>query len=430
MTTPAPSGQTPARLGNLGLLALLSLCLGVFAGVVVWLVLRLIHVGTDVLWQDLPAALGVAPHSAAFQGYTLLLCLGGGALIGLWQRRHGVLPENMEEVIARIRREGAYPCDRLHIIAIAAVLPLVFGGAVGPEAGLSGLVAGLCYWIGAHLRCKGEQVAALTEAGFVATLGVIFQAPFFGIVHNLEPNAGAGGWRQQLASKRTRILLYCAGVLGAFAAFYLLGRVFAVHVGLPRFDAHHAIGWAQWQWFVPLLAIGIVSAAFYRSVQHLAQRLARQLAARILLRTLLAGMAVALCACWLPQTIFSGEQQMRELMNVWHTLPPAQLVLIAAVKLVLVSLCIELGWRGGAIFPLIFSSAALGYAFAQIVGMDGNFAVAILTAALYARILRKPLAVVAILLLCFPLTYLPPLLVAAFAAAKFPPPRAVRESHA
>ena len=154
------------------------------------------------------------------------------------------------------------------------------------------------------------------------------------------------------------------------------------------------------------------------------------LAARILLRTLLAGMAVALCACWLPQTIFSGEQQMRELMNVWHTLPPAQLVLIAAVKLVLVSLCIELGWRGGAIFPLIFSSAALGYAFAQIVGMDGNFAVAILTAALYARILRKPLAVVAILLLCFPLTYLPPLLLAAFVAAKLPLPRAVRESHA
>ena len=35
---------------------------------------------------------------------------------------------------------------------IAALLPLLIGSSVGPEAGLTGIIVGLCYWAGENLK--------------------------------------------------------------------------------------------------------------------------------------------------------------------------------------------------------------------------------------------------------------------------------------
>ena len=57
-----------------------------------------------------------------------------------------------------------------------------------------------------------------------------------------------------------------------------------------------------------------------------------------------------------------------------------------------------------------------------MVGMDGAFAVAMLVSSMYAYIMRKPAAVVMILLLCFPITYILPIAVCAIIASKIPSP--------
>ena len=114
--------------------------------------------------------------------------------------------------------------------------------------------------------------------------------------------------------------------------------------------------------------------------------------------------------------------RLEELIAGWQQTSPAVMILTAIVKLALVSFCISFGWRGGSIFPIIFSDALLGYTFALIVGMDGAFAVAMLVSAMYAYIMRKPVAVVMILLLCFPVTYIIPIAVSAIIASKIPTP--------
>ena len=209
------------RLGIVSICGL-SLLLGCMAGAVVWLVLRIMSLGISALWTWLPSALGLGSSLP----YNLIVCLVGGLIIGFTQRLVGPLPDNMEQVMGKIKRQGGYPYDRLHIIAVCALLPLIFGGALGPEAGLSGLVAGLCCWAGDRLKCKGDQIVALAEAGFAATLGVIFRAPLFGIAQNLEPDPDdpAEHYRTKIVSKKTRIVIYCFGVLGGMMAFGLLGR--------------------------------------------------------------------------------------------------------------------------------------------------------------------------------------------------------------
>lgn len=70
-----------------------------------------------------------------FNTYNICVCLIGGLLIGLWQRKYGILPDDMEQVMGKVKATGGYPYNNLPVIAVAALLPLIFGGALGPEAG-------------------------------------------------------------------------------------------------------------------------------------------------------------------------------------------------------------------------------------------------------------------------------------------------------
>ena len=166
----------------------------------------------------------------------------------------------------------------------------------------------------------------------------------------------------------------------------------------------------------------MIFSLYYQSMNRITRFLREKLGGQTMISCLIAGALVALCGYLVPLSMFSGEHQLEPLIHGWETASVTTLVLSALVKLFLVNACINFGWKGGSIFPIIYCGALLGYAFALLTGMDGAFAVAILTSALYAYQMRKPLTVAAVLLLCFPVTYILPIIVSAFAASKIPSP--------
>ncbi|MGX8774004.1 MAG: chloride channel protein, partial [Bacillota bacterium] len=409
-------------------LCLFTFILGLAGGGIIWIILQAMQAGIRLLWTAIPKALGLTPGVSLLAGntgiliYNLVVCFIGAIFIALVQKHFGPLPETMEEVMGRVKLEGSYPYSRLYRVAIAAILPLIFGGALGPEAGLTGLTVGFCYWIGANLHYRNEEIDALAEAGFAAILSVIFGSPLFGIAHTLEPDDKTEHYKQKLAGKRTRIVIYCCGALGGMLAFMLFGNLTGRTSGLPRFGAHHAIGVDQWKWILPLIAIGIIFALFYLTAEKLTRAIAGKLSGHHFICSFIAAAGLAVAGAFLPMSMFSGEHQLKELITGWQSVSPAEMILTAIVKLVLVSLCINCGWRGGSIFPIVFSGSLLGYTFALVVGMDGAFAVAMLVSSMYAYIMRKPIAVVMILLLCFPITYFLPIAVCAIISSKIPTP--------
>ncbi|MCF0141602.1 MAG: chloride channel protein [Mogibacterium sp.] len=413
--------QTVNKTEKISIFCIITLVLGFVAGSVVWTILQVMQIGIDLLWTSLPGVLGLSGGITDTLVYSLIVCLIGGLFIGLGQKRYGSLPHTMEEVMAIVKTDGGYPYNHLPTIALAALMPLIFGGALGPEAGLSGLIAGICCWIGDTMKYKADKVAALAEAGLAATLGVIFGAPLFGIAKYIEPKDALRN-RKRLVTKPVRVVIYCFGVAGGMLAFVVLSKITGLSAGLPRFDAHHAVGLEQWKWFLPLIAVGIVFALYYAGVEKITHILGEKLSSRPVTRAMIAGACVAVAGTFLPLSMFSGEHQMAPLIEGWQTGSPQIMVLSAVVKLALVSICINFGWKGGSIFPIIFSGALLGYTFALIVGMDGAFAVAVLTAALYAYVMRQPVTVVMVLLLCFPVTYIIPLAVSALIAGNLPNP--------
>ena len=106
---------------------------------IVWLYLKVANVGITVIWEMVPVYIDS-------KYYTVLMCLGGGVLIGLFHRVYGPYPERMADSVKRVKDTGTYPYRKLPMIVSASFLSLFFGGAVGPESGLVSLLLGLCCW--------------------------------------------------------------------------------------------------------------------------------------------------------------------------------------------------------------------------------------------------------------------------------------------
>lgn len=417
---------------NLFLYVLLAAVLGGAAGTIIWALLRIMNLGIELVWHIMPEAMG---NDAA---YTIAVCLLGGLLIGLWQKKFGIYPEELEEVMHQLRSSGTYPYGKIPMISVAALLPLIFGGCLGPEAGLTGIIVGLCCWVGDRLKYKGKEMRELAEAGMAATLGVVFNSPFMGIAFNYEsePAAddvlgsdaemfdGAEEWTEEEKTrlKKLKMLVYVMAVAGGLGSMKLLGTIFGGGSGIPRFGRDVDITVDDWKWFAVVFMAGLIAGLFYVIVNRITLAIGNKIIHHRVLSCMVAGLCLAVIGLAFPWTMFSGEHQMAELMEVWQEETPAALILTTIMKLMLVNLCINLGWKGGSIFPVIFSGVSLGYAMAMVIGIEPVFAVSVTTAALCGYIMRKPVMVIGVLLLCFPVTVIIPLAAAAYLGSVIPAP--------
>ncbi len=113
---------------------------GAFAGAAVWLFFFAMEHGIDYLWTEIPHMLGVASPELAngpfgFLPYPFFACLLGGLLIGLYEKLTSTKTDDLNQVMAKVKQDGCYPYDNLGKLSLAALLPLLFGGSIGPEAG-------------------------------------------------------------------------------------------------------------------------------------------------------------------------------------------------------------------------------------------------------------------------------------------------------
>lgn len=415
---------------------------GALAGAFVWAFFFCMDIGIELAWHTLPEALGAAvggalpgmqPGRFGVLAWPLVMCVGGGLVIGLYEKHVGFAPEELNSVMARVKSEGRYPYDHLGKRSIAALLPLLFGGSVGPEAGLTGVIAGLCTWVGDRMRRFGSDFRAMTMVGTQAALTAVFTAPLYGFAAPLAgtpdgratAGAGAGDEVDIVLPKAQKTVVYLCAVAGALAAFVGLGQVFGGGGGLPRFTAAN-VGAAELAWLVPLALAGTAAGWVFHASGGATQVLARKMGARPVAKSLLAGAILGLCGMALPYTMFAGEAQATMLQAAYVAIPAAALIATGFVKAAVTPLCINLGWRGGHFFPVIFSGISLGYGFALVSGIDPVFCVAACTAALMGAVMRQPLMAALLLIMCFPLKGVVVMLAAATIGAAIPLPKALR----
>lgn len=438
-------------------LVVLACLIGFAVGVVVWGALTLSNLLIHLLWHELPATL---PFEAPW--LPLALCPLGGLIIGLWTRTFHNAPESLDAVMETVRATGGYRLKGLGSSIVSFLLPLTFGGSVGPEAGLTGIIAAACTWIGNTLKRAGLKVKAVADLTLSATLSAVFGAPLLGIVLNAEEQEqghtraqGQDQWQErarargraraqerdsecaqnQVASaaspspsdytfrRPAKLLLYTAAAFGAFGGAVLVGSLLGGSAGLPRFSSIGASGF-EYAWTVPLALAGWLLGLLFHGSSRLFRTASRKFKTDSLAPPLLAGVVMGALATALPDVLFSGEEQCFAIMENWALSSAFVLLLTGVLKVALTSLCLNFGWRGGNFFPCIFAGVSFGYGASALLGIDPLLCVTSVTTALIACMTRKPLLSLALLLLCFPVDGLLVSGIAAIVGAALPVPRA------
>ena len=380
-----------------------AVVLGAVTGVVIWGFLKAVSYVTGLLWEKLPEAV-------QFPGYAIALCAVGGLIIGIVRKFFGDYPEELETVMTKVKKDGHYDYSKMLVMLIAAFLPLVFASSVGPEAGLTGVIVGLCYWVGDNVKYAKEHEKEYSEIGEAVTLGVLFHVPLFGIfaVEETEVELAKEEALGIRLPKPMKLVLYGSAVAGGLIAFYLLREFFgAAMEGFPSFDvASFTI--PDFVAIILYLIIGIIMAYIFMGSEFIFEKISGVVPG--IVKETLCGVALGAVITVVPMAAFSGEEQMGELTGTFKTFLPLVLIGIAVVKLILTSMCIKLGLKGGHFFPLIFACVCMGFGVGIFIfGYDLPhlvFAAGIVTAACLGAQMKKPIAVAVLCLLCFPVKML------------------------
>ena len=385
--------------------------LGGVIGGITWMLLDIMNLGIDLIWAYIPVHID-------FIFYPLVICAFGGLVIGLYTKRFGPYPHEMSEIMVEVKAGNKVPYDNLPVVAVAALLPLVFGGSIGPEAGLTGVIVGLCFWFSDRFKFIFAEVEELAQIGMAATIGVIFGSPLFAFVNQIEDKK-----KPTVIPKNTKILMYFVGIMGGFGALNLLSGIFGGGMGLGRFPAIENVAGGEWLAAIPLALIGVAFGMLYYVFQRLIKAAVSPLKRYTVLKAILGGIILGGAGMLLPYTMFAGEHQMTMVMDSWESMGFAVLLLTGILKLFIGNICAQMGWRGGNIFPTIFSGVVIGYACALILPIDPIFCVAVVTAALTATVMRKPMAVILLLLICFPINGIIPMTIGAVIGGAIPLPK-------
>lgn len=388
---------------------LYSIILGFIVGLLSALFLTIVNFLIHGVWVLIPTQFDLPVY------YPLIVGVIGGVLVGLFQKYVGAYPKTMHETIHEFKTTKAVAYrHQLSRNFFSAIIVLAFGASLGPEAALASILGGLITLIGDQMKitiAKREQLLDMTIGAMIAA---IFHAPFVGLTEPLEAELANGTFKV----KARKNVLYSITSFSGFLGFAMVQKLF------PK-EALFKIRIAElnWQpavlWFLlPALLIGIIFGYTFLFLEQLSDKIAAKIQKPVFL-AVTAGVLIGILGMISPYFLFSGEHELLNLSNAYTNLSVGFLVLLASGKAVLTNVCFAFGWRGGKIFPVIFASAAVGFAFANMFPYMPGLLVGTIVAAGVTTVLKQPLVTAALLLFLLPLQFFPIILLVCLLAHKF-----------
>ncbi len=332
------------------LMALVAL-LGVISAVVTFAFIALVHQGTHVLWTEAAQALGMDPRL-----FTIIVCSLGGLLVGLLVKIFGDHNAIFADLMLEFGKTGRFDYRHSPGIVVTALVSLVAGASLGPEAPLADACGGIGTWASDRLKLDDKQTRAMGYGGLSGMLAAFITNPFGGALLGLESAQGGV----------TGPTLYFWALFPSLLASAVSTVVFVLFSGaffetLYKFP-EYAPRLVDMAVAVPLGVVGGLVGLLFMLLLRRLQKLFQAMKERVVLRGLLGGLGMGIIGALLPLTLFSGESETAELIAHAAEIGVVMLIVLGFSKLFATSLVLSTGWKGGYIFPIMFASIALGLA--------------------------------------------------------------------
>ena len=340
-----------AKPGRYIKLMALVILLGLVTALITFAFVTVVQQGTALIWEQAAAALGLDQRL-----FTLLVCTLGGLVVGLLVKFFGDHEAIFAEVMREFGRSGRFDYRNAPGIVVTAIVSLISGGSLGPEAPLADACGGLGTLTADRLKLEDKETRALGYSGVSAMLASMLTSPFGGALLGLESAQGGSGGLQTYFWMLFPALLASSAATVVFVLLTgtFLETLYKFPVYSPRLvDLLYAM---------PLALVGgAVGLLFMGSLGRL-KKLLQPLKSHVVLRGVLGGLGMGIIGALLPLTLFSGEQETSELIQNAAEIGVVMLIVLGMAKLFATSLLLNTGWKGGYIFPIMFAGVALGLA--------------------------------------------------------------------
>ena len=334
----------------LRLMVLVAL-LGFVSAVVTFVFIVLVNQGIDLIWEQAAPTLGLDPRL-----FTLLACSLGGLLVGLLVKLFGDHNAIFAELMQEFGRTGRFDYQHAPGIVITALVSLISGASLGPEAPLADACGGIGTWASDRLKLDDKETRTMGYGGLSGMLAAFITNPFGGALLSLESAQGGmtgktiyfWGLFPSLLASAVATVVFVALTGGFFDTLYSFPHYIPRLIDLLR--------------AVPFSLVGGLAGALFTLLFKWLRKLMQPLKGRLVLRGLIGGLGMGLIGALLPLTLFSGEAETVELIKQASEIGFVMLIVLAAGKLLATSLLLATGWKGGYIFPIMFAGVALGMA--------------------------------------------------------------------
>ncbi len=373
---PAPDAVTAAYPWGLYLHVIVVSVIGGF-GVLLWFVLY--EWLNKLIWDSS----FVSDNAWMFP----VICLPFSLLVGLLVK-YARAPSNLDgSILDSLTGDVSHLRWKDLPATVATSLASLFSGAVlGPEGAIGNIASKIAALYCDLFRIPADRRPKLVFASVASGYNGLLENPVFAAVLGTEV---AETKKQGLSTLPASLI---GGGVG-YAVFLLLHETgFVNFLHLPPVQDY-----TIWDAFlmVPLALVGLVLALLTAAFMRVSAGFFGRLKDRIVLRALVAGVIFSLVGVFAPVVMFSGETQVKTVIDGAAGYGIALLLVMAVAKLALLSVGFKSGFLGGPTFPLIFASVSVALALNIVFpGVPvAIFVAGIMTGAVYA-LFRTPLMVV------------------------------------
>lgn len=343
----APVAMSETRRSARALLPLVlpALLIGAGSSLLLLVVSELANALQDVLWDEIPSALGASGTSA---WWIILVLTVTGAAVGLvvWKIPGHAGPDPATQSLV----SPPLPVMVVPGLLLTIVLGLAGGVSLGPENPIMAASIALTLVLGRRFipGVPPPQWVALGAAGMI---GAMFGTPVAAALLLSEMPAGASKaplWDRLFAP-------LVAAAAGSLTTTLLAQPVFSVAV--TPYRGPEVIDLLSGS-AIALVAAAIGLAAVYAF--PLAHGLFQRIRNPMVMLTAGGVLLGVLGAIGGSITLFKGLEEMKELASTVADYTSVELVVVLVVKLAAVVIAATCGFRGGRIFPAVFLGVAVG----------------------------------------------------------------------